>query len=278
MSIEAVRWGLRQKLPPTPKLVLVALGESADDQGVCWPSVPTLARRCSLSVRTIQRILHDIEASGRMRIEPRYRADGSRTSNRYVLLLDKGDPVSERPVVPDGAPPQRQPSAGDTSVTPGTTREPSRKSPRPQRQACGTVAPVAGTVPGRGGGQVTGLVFPKGLSEAERSSARRQLASFPEALAQQLLDELAGRMAAGAIQVAPLAYLRGLAGRARQGRFTPELALRVSDQRKRRQQAEAALRRVEAAPVTAQPAVDSPLVVRLEAIRRRSSRGTGGGR
>ncbi len=278
MSIEAVRWGLRQDLPPTPKLVLVALGESADDQGVCWPSVPTLARRCSLSVRTVQRILHDIEASGRMRIEPRYRADGSRTSNRYVLLLDKGDPVSERPVVSDRAPPPRRPSAGDAPVTPGTTREPSRKSPRPRRQACGTVAPVAGTAPDRDGGQVPGLVFPKGLSEAERSSARRQLASFPEALAQQLLDELAGRMAAGAIQVAPLAYLRGLVRRARQGRFTPELALRVSDQRRRRQQAEAALRRVKAAPVTAQPAVDSPLVVRLEAIRRRSSRGTGDGR
>ena len=278
MSIEAVRWGLRQDLPPTPKLVLVALGESADDQGICWPSVPTLARRCSLSVRTVQRILHDIEDSGRMRIEPRYRADGSRTSNRYVLLLDKGDPVSECPVVPDGAPPPRRPSAGDIPVTPGTTREPSRKSPRPQRQACRTVAPVAGTAPDRGGGQVSGLVFPKGLSEAERSSARRQLASFPEALAQQLLDELAGRMAAGAIQVAPLAYLRGLVGRARQGRFTPELVLRVSDQRRRRQQAEAALRRVEAAPVTVQPAADSPLVVRLEAIRRRSSRGKGRGR
>lgn len=124
---------------------------------------------------------------------------------------------------------------------------------------------------------MTGLVFPKGLSEAERSSARRQLAGFPEALAQQLLDELAGRMAAGAIQVAPLAYLRGLVRRARQGRFTPELALRVSDQRRRRRQAEAALRRVEAAPVFAQPAVDSPLVVRLEAIRRRSSRGKGSG-
>ena len=278
MSIEAVRWGLRQDLPPTPKLVLVALGESADDQGVCWPSVPTLARRCSLSVRTVQRILQDLEARGLIRIEPRYRADGSRTSNRYILLLDKGDPVSERPVVPDGALPPRRPSAGDTPVTPGTTREPSRKSPRPQRQACRTVAPVAGPAPDRGGGQASGLVFPKGLSEAERSSARRQLAGFPEALAQQLLDELAGRMAAGAIQVAPLAYLRGLVRRARQGRFTPELALRVSDQRRRRQQAEAALRRVEAAPVTTQPAVDSPLVVRLEAIRRRSSRGKGRGR
>ncbi len=84
-------------------------------------------------------------------------------------------------------------------------------------------------------------------------------------------------MAAGAIQVAPLACLRGLVGRARQGRFTPELALCVSDQRRRRQQAEAALRRVEAAPVTARPAVDSPLVVRLEAIWRRSSRGKGSG-
>ena len=277
MSIAAMNWVWRQRLPPTPKLVLMSLGDAADDHGVCWPSVPTVARKCCVSTRTVRRIMKELEASGKIRRDPRFRKDGSQTSNCYILALDGGDKLSGATAVSGDTPGRDCQDPGDIPVTPGTTREPSRKSPLPQRQACRTVTPVAGPAPARGGGQAPELVFPKGLSEAERTSARRQLVGFPEALAQQLLDELAGRMAAGAIQVAPLAYLRGLVGRARQGRFTPELALRVSDQRRRRQQAEAALRRVEAAPVFAKPAVDSPLVVRLEAIRRRSSRGKGSG-
>jgi len=39
-----MNWAWRQGLPPTPKLVLMALADAADDHGVCWPSVTTLAR------------------------------------------------------------------------------------------------------------------------------------------------------------------------------------------------------------------------------------------
>ncbi|MGB5741636.1 MAG: helix-turn-helix domain-containing protein, partial [Sedimenticolaceae bacterium] len=36
-----MNWAWRQTLTPTLKLVLMALADSADDQGVCWPSVST---------------------------------------------------------------------------------------------------------------------------------------------------------------------------------------------------------------------------------------------
>ena len=84
------------------------------------------------------------------------------------------------------------------------------------------------------------LEYPKGLSEAERAAARKQLAAFPGDLAQQLLDELAGRIEAGAIRVTPLAYLRGMIDRACRGTFTPEAAIRVSDRRTRHWQNEIA--------------------------------------
>ncbi|MGB5255148.1 MAG: helix-turn-helix domain-containing protein, partial [Sedimenticolaceae bacterium] len=47
-----MNWAWRQALTPTLKLVLMALADAADDQGVCWPSVSTLAKKCSVSTRT----------------------------------------------------------------------------------------------------------------------------------------------------------------------------------------------------------------------------------
>jgi hypothetical protein len=35
----------------------MSLADAADDEGVCWPSIPTLARKCCISTRTVQRSL-----------------------------------------------------------------------------------------------------------------------------------------------------------------------------------------------------------------------------
>ena len=64
---------------------------------------------------------------------------------------------------------------------------------------------------------------------AEREEAGKRLAGIPAVLAQQLLDELAARIAANVIQTTPLAYLRGLTTRARAGTFTPEGALLIAE-------------------------------------------------
>lgn len=77
----------------------------------------------------------------------------------------------------------------------------------------------------------------------------------------------------GVWRAAPLAYLRGLARRAKVGDFTPELALRVAGARKRRRQVEAALHRAEAACEKDLAAnatnKDDPLVRRLATLRSR---------
>ena len=122
-----------------------------------------------------------------------------------------------------------------------------------------------------GGGNQSELVFPKQLSKRETIEAQEKVAGFPFELAQQILDELAARMKAGAIRVAPLAYLRGLVKRAQAGEFTPEAALRVAEGRERRRQTEAVLHRIETAgeelrrPVVVD--ANSPLIRRLAAIR-----------
>lgn len=51
MSIRAMTWAWSITLPPTPKLVLMALADIADDTGLCWPSHSALAAKCSPTAR-----------------------------------------------------------------------------------------------------------------------------------------------------------------------------------------------------------------------------------
>jgi hypothetical protein len=56
-------------LPTTQKFVLVALCDSANDQGECYPSVSVLMEKCSLAERTVQEALTALVATGMVRRE-----------------------------------------------------------------------------------------------------------------------------------------------------------------------------------------------------------------
>jgi hypothetical protein len=63
MSIRlmSIVWAL--ELPPTEKIVLLALADQASDEGrQCWPSVGRVARRCGLAERTVRHALAALEA------------------------------------------------------------------------------------------------------------------------------------------------------------------------------------------------------------------------
>lgn len=59
----------KSTLPTTQKFVLVALCDSANDQGECYPSVPVLAEKCSLSERAVQTAVSVLEGFGYVRRE-----------------------------------------------------------------------------------------------------------------------------------------------------------------------------------------------------------------
>lgn len=277
MSIAAMNWAWRQVLAPTVKLVLMSMADAADDHGICWPSVPTLARKCCVSERSVRRIMGDLEVGGLIRRDSRFRNDGSQTSNRYLLVLEGGDKLSVPLDTGDRPPGQGRQPPTVTGVRPGTTSESPKNSP-PPRPSKSSAPEHAGS--SDGGGHAPAWIYPPGLSEAERHSAANRLAALPSGLAQQLLDELAGRMASSQIHIAPLAYLRALIRRACGGTFTPEAALRVADSRARRQQAE--LRQRQAATISRSAVSldtatgDHPLAHRVEAIRRRVRQDRGG--
>ena len=49
MSVRLMTEVWAVSLPDSEKLVLLALADCANDEGLCWPSMATLARKCSNS-------------------------------------------------------------------------------------------------------------------------------------------------------------------------------------------------------------------------------------
>ena len=82
----------RTKLPLTEKMVLLVIADHASDEGDnAWPSQQTIATRASLSVRTVQRTVNKLVASGWLKLEKR--AGGTqytredRRPNLYTIRL-----------------------------------------------------------------------------------------------------------------------------------------------------------------------------------------------
>lgn len=274
-----MNWAWRQALTPTLKLVLMALADSADDQGVCWPSVSTLAKKCSVSTRTVRRSLRVLMDNGMLIAEARRRGDGSSTSNRYRLLIAGGDnmsPPRDACVTRPGQVCQGDP---DVPVTPGTTNRIVIDPPQPGAGDEQRTDPADAE---SGSGSHSKLEYPKGLSPSERADAQRRLTRLSPEIAQQLLDELAARLKAGTIRISPLVYLAGLIKRANAGKFVPEAALHVADARQNRRRNEAQMQRLQALNDQPMPEkadiADCPLAKRIAEIRfRNRGRGEDGG-
>lgn len=115
MSIKAMNWAWEQRLPPNSKLILMALADSADEIGKCWPRVRLIAEKCCASERTVQRVLKELEERGFLHIERRFRGDGGQSSNAYYLCLES-PPVNLSPPYPP--PSDILAPGGDAAVTP----------------------------------------------------------------------------------------------------------------------------------------------------------------
>ena len=65
MSIQLMTAAWRYPdLSPGQKLVLLALCDNASDEGLCFPSVTTIAEKCSMGLRTVQSHLNYFEEIG----------------------------------------------------------------------------------------------------------------------------------------------------------------------------------------------------------------------
>lgn len=58
-------------MSPSQKAVLISLADNANDHGVCWPSIPTIAKRTCLSERTVQQAIKWLVDAGAVSAQER---------------------------------------------------------------------------------------------------------------------------------------------------------------------------------------------------------------
>lgn len=66
---------------PTCLLVLASLADQANDDGYCWPSIASTAKRCRISERQVQRWVSSLVEQGLLEVRER-----PGTSNMYRIL------------------------------------------------------------------------------------------------------------------------------------------------------------------------------------------------
>lgn len=70
-------------------LVLLALADFANDQGVSWPKVSTLAAKARMSERNVQRVVTRLKDAGELRVIDGGYLDGKNQANTYQVLTGR---------------------------------------------------------------------------------------------------------------------------------------------------------------------------------------------
>ena len=113
MSVRVMSAVWELSLPDSQKIVLLALADCANDEGHCWPSMATLAAKCSKGERTVQGVIKQLVESGHLT-----RREVPGKGCNYTVHPRKDRTPAE------AAPPQ------------GTTETPAEAAPHP-RSGCG---------------------------------------------------------------------------------------------------------------------------------------------
>jgi hypothetical protein len=79
-----VVWNNAPTYTGNERLMLLAIADSADDDGRCFPVIEDLAKKCAVSVRTAQSILGKLEEDGVLTVSHGIETGHGKT-NLYVL-------------------------------------------------------------------------------------------------------------------------------------------------------------------------------------------------
>jgi hypothetical protein len=87
MSIKLMSWVFEHSESVSgERLVLLAIADSANDEGVCWPSYETIAKKANVSRRYVMDVIKKLEEVGIIKVSHRYK-DGLNTSNVYQMVI-----------------------------------------------------------------------------------------------------------------------------------------------------------------------------------------------
>lgn len=74
-----------KELPHRAKTVYMYLKDRCNKDNQCYPSIGTIASELSLSRRTVERAIADLERMGLLEKEQRWRENGGRSSLLFTL-------------------------------------------------------------------------------------------------------------------------------------------------------------------------------------------------
>ena len=75
----------RMDLPHRAISAYIYLADRANKDGICWPSIPTIARDLKLSESTTRRAIGDLRKKGLLQTVQQYRENGGCSSLLYKL-------------------------------------------------------------------------------------------------------------------------------------------------------------------------------------------------
>ncbi|MDX1489713.1 MAG: DnaT-like ssDNA-binding domain-containing protein [Pseudohongiellaceae bacterium] len=99
MSTKAVSWVLHHvRVEPITKMILVAMAENADENGVCWPRQSITAEKACVSLSTVKRKLKALEQAGVISVIRR-KVGKHKTWNKYRLKVEQCFDLLNKPTV-----------------------------------------------------------------------------------------------------------------------------------------------------------------------------------
>jgi DNA-binding MarR family transcriptional regulator len=113
--------------------VYSVLARFSNQEGVCFPSLNTIAHRLGISKPSVIKALETLETYGLLAKEHRFNQKGDHTSNLYILLEVKKEPILSLPaeavnaVDPGGK--QHLPGGGQSHLPGGKRRLPEQNRP-----------------------------------------------------------------------------------------------------------------------------------------------------
>ncbi len=209
VRMTVLHWVFSLPIPSTEKFVLLSLALLADDMGKCYPSQAWVARATGRTLKTVRAALAGLRERQLVVSMPRRTNSRGYTSNMYLVVVP--------PEVARGS------SSGSGARAHGTSAAPDGVTTGQQQQ---TDIRYSYKKDNR---DLDAFVFAKEIPEADRQQILRALPP-DRAVAQQILDEAAARLASGGVR-SPVRYVLGLIQRQRAGGFVPDKGLRVAGNR-----------------------------------------------
>jgi len=135
MAIEFLSAAFKVQLASAEKFVLVALADTANDEGLAWPSLRFLTLKTGLSESTVRRTFATLEALGYISVERRHNSTSRYWLNLPALLAAKNPAWPQPKSYPQSrqadTPGKNTPCDGDTPPCDGDTPPPVMVTPPP---------------------------------------------------------------------------------------------------------------------------------------------------